>query len=58
MVFILIILAMTLLLSIPRPNRVVAFTPYLSANGSLHSSTVTSLRISIMPATLELMADL
>ena len=55
-VFTLIILAMALLLSMPRPNRVVAFTPYLSANGSLHSSTVTSLRISIMPATCVLIA--
>ena len=41
----LVIFATALLLSMPRPNLVVAFKPYLSAFGSLQSSSVTSLRI-------------
>lgn len=55
-VFMVVILAMAVLLSMPRPNCVVAFTPYLSANGALHYSTVTSLRVIIMPAMCVLMA--
>jgi len=46
----LVIFAMALLLSMPKPNRADALTPYTPAIGSLQSSTVMSLRISIIPA--------
>ena len=39
-----------LLLSTPKPNLVVALMPYWTALVSLKSSTITSLRRSIMPA--------
>ena len=45
----LVIFAITLLLRTPKPNLVVAFRPYKPALGSLQSSTVMSLRMSIMP---------
>jgi hypothetical protein len=44
----LVLFAMALLLSMPRPNPVVVLTPYSPVLWSLQSSITTSLRISII----------